>query len=89
MPNPAYGHRYQLERAILLRNNPRCSICGESGANSADHVPPLWKHRHVAGSGCCILRPAHLSCNIRKSGGWRAATKVRQRNRLLGKTGKR
>ena len=68
------------DRAKLLASNPRCHICGFAGADSADHVPAIWQHRHVEGSRCCVLRPAHLRCNIRR-GGWRAATKVRDMKR--------
>jgi 5-methylcytosine-specific restriction endonuclease McrA len=78
-----YDRHYQAARARLLAGNPRCHICGLPGADSADHVPALSEHRHDPRGCVCVLRPAHLRCNIRR-GGWRAAVKVRQRNRILG-----
>jgi hypothetical protein len=73
--NSPYGGNYPRERKQLLGG--RCHICGYMGADSADHIPSLFEHRHINGSGCCALRPAHLRCNMRR-GGWRAATKVRE-----------
>jgi hypothetical protein len=80
MAKAQYRGEYLRQRAILLARYPNCWICGAPGANSADHVPALWQHRHVEGSGCCVLKPAHLHCNVRR-GGWRAATKVRDAKR--------
>ena len=73
-----YGGSYERYRKWLLATNQRCHICGYAdGVYSPDHVPSLHEHRHVEGSGCCVLKPAHLRCNQRR-GGWRAATRVRE-----------
>jgi hypothetical protein len=37
-------------------------VCSGSPADSCDHDPPLSRHTHVEGSGCCALRPACLPC---------------------------
>jgi len=58
-----YGRGYERARAMVL-GRP-CSlrlVCDGAPANSADHFPPLSRHLHVEGSGCCVLRPACLSC---------------------------
>ena len=83
-----YDRHYQAARAAMLATRPHCHICGQPGADSADHVPALWQHRHVPGSPCCVLRPAHLRCNIRR-GGWRAAVKVRDARKRAGLPPKR
>ena len=77
-----YGPDYERARARLLAVSGRCHICGRLSADSADHTPALALHVHVEGSGCCVLRPAHLSCNQRR-GGWRVAMQAR---RLLGRS---
>jgi 5-methylcytosine-specific restriction endonuclease McrA len=79
-PVHPYGAAYRAARAALLAWAPNCWICGGPGADSADHVPSLYEHRHVAGSGCCVLKPAHRRCNTRR-GGWRAAVRVREMRR--------
>ena len=33
-------------------------VCAGAPATEADHVPPLSRHRHLQGSGCCELRPS-------------------------------
>ncbi len=81
--NSAYNAEYEKARRVILAGHPRCHRCGAPGANSADHVPALWQHRHIPGSGCCVLKPAHLRCNVR-DGGWRAATKVREARKAAG-----
>lgn len=67
-----YGPAYQRALARVRERGPVCHICGEKGSDSVDHVPPLGLHRHVEGSKCCRLLPAHLPCNQRE-GGWRVA----------------
>lgn len=73
-----YDAAYQRERAALLAGRPRCACGCGALADSADHVPPLYLHRHVPGTGCCRLRPMRLGCNVEQTGGWRAATAVRE-----------
>ena len=75
-----YGWPYQQARARLLASRPSCHVCGLPGADSADHVPPIHRHHHVEGSGCCVLKPAHLRCNIRTSSpGWKSVNRRRRR----------
>lgn len=59
-----YGEReYRAARAVIRTNNYPCWYgCGRR-AVTPDHVPPLAAHQHVAGSGCCALRPACAACN--------------------------
>ena len=71
MAKPEYGSQYQKARKNLL-GRP-CHLCDRPGSDSVDHVPALHEHEHRERSGCCRLLPAHLLCNIRASGGWRAA----------------
>jgi hypothetical protein len=66
-----YGPAY--ERARKAMAGARCHVCGQLGSDSVDHVPALGDHEHLERSGCCRLKPAHLTCNQRVSGGWRAA----------------
>ncbi|WP_162941998.1 hypothetical protein [Desertimonas flava] len=74
-----YGEPAYVRALEQLRRTPaRCHLCGKVGARSIDHVPALGLHTHVAGSGCCRLLPAHLSCN-QESGGWRVANANRRR----------
>ena len=39
-----YGHRWQVARALFLRLNPLCRMCGQSGvltpATVVDHITP-------------------------------------------------
>jgi hypothetical protein len=42
-------------------------VCDGAPASEADHVPPLSRHRHVEGSGCCRLRPACGPCQRRQA----------------------
>jgi hypothetical protein len=63
MGGKVYGHRYQLLRASLL--GLPCAlqlVCDGDPADSADHTPPLSRHDHVEGAGCCVLQPACLRC---------------------------
>ena len=58
-----YGHRYKLVRASLL--GQPCALmlmCDGDPADSADHTPPLSRHEHHEGSGCCRLQPACMRC---------------------------
>jgi hypothetical protein len=49
--------QYQRDRKALLAGSPSCSYC-PTPATEADHVPPLSRHFHRQGSGCCILVPS-------------------------------
>lgn len=63
MGKSPYGHRYQLLRAALL--GQPCAlllVCDGDPADSADHTPPLSRHEHHEGGGCCYLRPACMRC---------------------------
>jgi hypothetical protein len=42
-------------------------VCNGARATEADHDPPLSRHRHVEGSGCCRLRPACGPCQRRQA----------------------
>lgn len=58
-----YGHRYKQVRAGLL--GLPCElllVCDGDPADSADHTPPLSRHEHYEGSGCCRLQPACMAC---------------------------
>jgi hypothetical protein len=58
-----YGHRYKKVRASLL--GQPCTlmlVCDGDPADSADHSPPLSRHEHHEGSGCCQLLPACMRC---------------------------
>lgn len=58
-----YGHRYRRLRASML--GLPCElrlVCEGDPADSADHTPPLSRHEHREGSGCCRLRPACMRC---------------------------
>lgn len=63
----AYDSAYERERKGMLARDPVCWRCGRE-ATTADHVPPLALHAHVAGSGCCVLEPACARCNYRDGG---------------------
>ena len=57
------GYRAALD---VLRHGdalPCWHGCGRR-ATTPDHVPALADHRHVAGSGCCQLRPSCVPCNL-------------------------
>lgn len=65
MTESPYGWPYRRARARLLAQGLRCAlrlVCDGVVADSADHDPPLALHRHQPGTGCCVLRPACLSC---------------------------
>jgi hypothetical protein len=62
-----YGGRYRKVRAALLGQPCEMRlVCEGSPADSADHDPPLSRHEHVEGSGCCALRPACMACQHRQ-----------------------
>lgn len=76
MAAPAYGESgYRAALAVLRADEIPCaSGCGRR-ATSPDHVPALADHRHVAGSGCCVLVPRCAPCNLARG----AATGNRRR----------
>lgn len=78
--SPHYGRRYLRERRRLLAGKPVCVEVGcGTVATTADHFPPLSRHIHREGSGCCILRPmcvAHMAVQ-----GGRLATRKRRGER--------
>lgn len=37
-------------------------VCNGDPADSADHDPPLSRHQHIEGTGCCRLRPGCRAC---------------------------
>ncbi len=53
---------YRRNRATILQDNPPCAICGQPGADTADHIIP-----YSMGGDHSIdnLRPAHHRCNSR------------------------
>lgn len=63
-----YGKRYEKVRAAQ-RGQP-CQmrlICDGAPSTSSDHNPPLSRHTHVEGSGCCELRPACSACQCQQA----------------------
>lgn len=65
--NSPYGHRYQKVRAAQ-RGQP-CEMrlaCDGAPSTSSDHDPPLSRHHHIEGTGCCALRPACMPCQDRQ-----------------------
>lgn len=53
----------QLTRAVIARDGGICHLCGEGGADSADHVIS----RAMGGPDTLDnLKAAHLLCNLRK-----------------------
>lgn len=63
-----YGPGYERERRRLLGKPCRLRlVCSGDPATEADHVPPLSRHRHVDGSGCCKLQPACGPCQRRQA----------------------
>ena len=74
-----YGPAYERARAKLLAAHPVCQWCRQFPATVADHNPPLGFHRHVEGSGCCVLVASCRRCNCgRGRGGWWVANQRRK-----------
>jgi hypothetical protein len=58
-----YGPRYEAVRAAMLGQPCQLQlVCDGDPADSLDHHPPLSRHHHIEGSGCCLLRPACMRC---------------------------
>lgn len=63
-----YGPEYERRRKRMLgRPCELRLVCDGAPATEADHVPPLARHRHVEGSGCCRLRAACGPCQRRQA----------------------
>jgi hypothetical protein len=74
-----YGPVYERRRAVLLAGWFPCRLRlgGCTGrATSLDHQPALGLHRHLEGSGCCVLVDCCLACNLR-AGRWRVVNERR------------
>lgn len=73
MSAPAYRERaYTAARANLADGRTPCYRCG-APASSPDHIPPLNRHHHQPGTGCCQLLPSCATCQNRQG--------ARERNR--------
>jgi hypothetical protein len=58
-----YGHRYKTIRASQLGLPCQLQlVCEGDPADSSDHTPPLSRHEHHEGSGCCRQQPACMRC---------------------------
>jgi len=58
-----YGPRYEAVRAAQLGQPCQMQlVCDGAPATSCDHEPPLSRHHHIEGTGCCLLRPACTAC---------------------------
>jgi hypothetical protein len=65
---PQYGPAYQRVRKALLGQPCQMRlVCEGSPADSCDHDPPVSRHTHVEGTGCCALRPACLPCQHKQA----------------------
>lgn len=61
----ATGRKHRRSAAYLntkVVGRP-CWRCG-GYASTRDHRPPLNLHTHIEGSGCCVIRPACVPCNM-------------------------
>lgn len=80
MARAPYRERYYRAASAELRAHPR--PCGTPGcaavATTLDHVPPLGLHRHVAGSGCCVVVAKCRRCNLGAGARIAAARKTRR-----------
>lgn len=75
-----YGAAYRRERATVLGLPCEMQlVCDGDPADSADHVPPLSRHTHIPGSGCCVLRPACLPCQHKQAITLANETRARRR----------
>ncbi len=67
VPRAGSPYAYGQQRRALLDKPQVCHLCGSAPATSADHDPPLSRHVHVPGTGCCTLIPSGL--RQRRQGG--------------------
>jgi len=57
------GKRIKLFNAAMFdAYGRRCHLCGEMGADTADHLLPVTTHPHLRWD-LANVRPAHRSCN--------------------------
>lgn len=68
MARPAYGYRHQQAKAAIIAAGIVCVHCGERQATVPDHDPPLSRHVHVNGSGCCRYLPSCAPCSAKQGG---------------------
>jgi hypothetical protein len=68
VPRAGSPYAYGQQRRALLDKPQVCHLCGSAPATSADHEPPLSRHVHVPGTGCCTLIPSGLRCQRRQGG---------------------
>lgn len=67
--NSGYGGKAYAQAKRRLRGRP-CHlrlVCDGAPGTEPDHVPPLSRHRHVDGSGCCVLKAACSACQRRQA----------------------
>lgn len=58
-----YGPRYEKVRRALLGSPCEMRlVCDGAPSTSCDHDPPLSRHTHIEGTGCCRLRPGCGAC---------------------------
>lgn len=65
-----YGPAHERFKRDLQRRPRACQlrlVCEGAWASEPDHDPPLSRHRHVEGTGCCRLRPACGPCQRRQA----------------------
>lgn len=67
MAQADYEGEHRRARLVQLEAQPWCEDCGEP-ATIADHCPPLSRHEHVPGSGCCFYRSQCARCSARQAG---------------------
>ena len=64
MANNAYNDpTYKRHRQEILQGDPMCHLCGKAGADTADHIIPLFQG---GTNDLDNLRPAHRTCNSAK-----------------------
>ena len=64
MANSAYNDpAYQRNRREILQGEPMCYLCGRAGADTADHIIPIFQG---GTNDIENLRPAHRACNSAK-----------------------
>jgi len=63
-----YGPTYERMRQAMM--GLPCEmrlVCDGAPSTSLDHTPPLSRHDHVEGSGCCHLRPGCAACQQKQA----------------------
>ena len=65
--NP-YDRHYRAARLKLLGQPCELRlVCAGAPATEVDHFPPVSRHAHLGGTGCCSLRPACSACQRRQA----------------------